>query len=91
MSRNFSANLGSFDSLNALARCSSSWWASRMRCTDRKLIPAASVSIRPVQCVVSPGGGPMTKSTTFWTVLADSGGLPGLRVLSRSKPSAPSF
>jgi len=41
--------LGSFDSLNVLIRCGASWWASRMRCTDRKLIPTALASIRPVQ------------------------------------------
>jgi hypothetical protein len=27
-----------------------------MRCTDRKLTPAAFASIRPVQWVASPGG-----------------------------------
>src|SRR5215472_7214905 len=61
-----------------------------MRCTDRKLIPTALASIRPVQCVASPGGGPVTRSMTFWTVAAGSGGLTGLRVLSRSNPSTPS-
>ena len=29
-----------------------------MRCTERRLTPAASASSRPVQWVVSPGGGP---------------------------------
>src|SRR6266536_2302136 len=35
-------------------------------------------------------GGPVTRSTTNCTVPAGSGGLPGLRVLSRSNPSTPS-
>jgi hypothetical protein len=59
-------------------------------CTDRKLTPAAFASIRPVQWVASPGGGPVTRSMTSCTVSAGSGGLPGLRVLSRSNPSTPS-
>src|SRR6266487_4006107 len=90
MSLSFAANVGSFDSLNVRTRCGASWWASRMRCTDRKLTPAAFASIRPVQCVASPGGGPVTRPMTSCTVSAGSGALPGLRVLSRSKPSTPS-
>src|SRR6266705_5397099 len=35
MSLSFAANFGSFDSLNVRTRCGASWWASRMRCTDR--------------------------------------------------------
>src|SRR5215831_6938349 len=42
-------NFGSFDSLNVRTRCGASWWASRMRCTDRKLILTALASIRPIQ------------------------------------------
>ena len=57
---------------------------------DRRLTPAAFASIRPVQSVSSPGGGPSARSTTFCTVSADSGGLPGARVLSRVSPSTPS-
>ena len=56
MSRSFSANFGSFDSLKVRMRCGASWWASRMRCTERRLTPAALASIRPVQWVASPGG-----------------------------------
>jgi hypothetical protein len=55
-----------------------------------KLIPTVLASIRPVHWVVSPGGGLVTRSMTFSTVAAGSGGLPGLRVLSRSSPSTPS-
>jgi hypothetical protein len=47
-------------------------------------------SMRPVQCVVSPGGVPIVRSTTRLTVSAGSGALPGFRVLSRSSPSTPS-
>jgi len=71
-------------------RCGASWWASRIRCTDRKLTPVAFASIRPVQWVVSPGGGPSARSTTRCTLAAGSGFLPGLRVLSRVSPSTPS-
>src|SRR6266566_4902653 len=70
MSLSFAANFGSFDSLNVRTRCGASWWASRMRCTDRKLTPAAFASIRPVQCVASPGGGAVTRSMTSCTVSA---------------------
>src|ERR1700756_3203793 len=51
--------------LDALTRCGTSLWASRMRCTDLKLIPTVLASIRPVHWVVSPGGGPVTRSMTF--------------------------
>ena len=61
-----------------------------MRCTDRKLTPAAFTSIRPVQWVASPGGGDSAKSTTRCTPATGSGGLPGLRVLSRVRPATPS-
>ena len=89
-SLSFSANFGSFDSLNVRMRCGASWWASRIRCIERRLTPAAFASIRPVQWLVSPGGGPSARSTTLCTVLVGSGGLPGLRVLSRVSPSTPS-
>ena len=32
-------------SLKVRMRCGASWWASRMRCTDRRLTPAASASM----------------------------------------------
>src|SRR6202171_4042512 len=35
-----------------------------MRCTERRLTPAALASSRPVQWVLSPGGGPKARSTT---------------------------
>src|SRR3984893_7608247 len=61
-----------------------------MRCTERRLTPAALASSRLVQWVLSPGGGPKARSTTRCTVLGGSGGLPGLRGLSRNSPSTPS-
>ncbi len=57
---------------------------------ERKLTLAAFASIRPVQWLASPGGRPSAKSTTRCTVAAGSGGLPGLRVLSRVSPATPS-
>src|SRR5712691_1738863 len=77
MSLSFSANSGSFDSLNVRTRCGASRWASRMRCTERRLTPTTLASSRPVQWVASTGGGPNVKSTTRCTVSVDSGGLPG--------------
>jgi hypothetical protein len=50
-----------------------------------KEFSALRANIRPVQCVASPGGGPRARSTTGCTVAAGSGGLPGLRVLSRGQ------
>ena len=90
MSLSFAANLGSVDSLKVRMRCGASRCASRMRCTERRLTPAAFASIRPVQWVASPGGRPSVRSTTRCTTVAGSGCLPGLRVLSRVSPSTPS-
>ena len=59
-------------------------------CTERRLTPATLASIRPVQWVVSPGGGASARSTTCFTALGGSGALPGLRVLSRKRPATPS-
>src|SRR3954469_14798412 len=90
MSLSFAANFGSVDSLKVRTRCGASLCASRMRCTERRLTPAAFASIRPVQWVASPGGGPSVRSTTRCTTETGSGCLPGLRVLSRVSPSTPS-
>src|SRR5262245_40774732 len=51
-------------SLKVRMRCGASWLASRMRCTDRRLTPAAFANIRPVQCVTSAGGDPSARSIT---------------------------
>ena len=58
--------------------------------TERRLTPAAFAMPRPVQWVLSPGGGANVRSTTRLTVSAGSGDLPGGRVLSRKSPSMPS-
>ena len=52
-------------------------------------IPTARATARPVQCVASPGGSAHGSARIFATLSADSGALPGLRVLSRSRPSTP--
>ena len=62
----------------------------QMRCTERRLMPAALAIARPVQWVVSPGGRPERQRDHPLHRAAGSGGLPGLRVLSRSSPSTPS-
>jgi hypothetical protein len=76
--------------LKLRARCGWNWCASQMRCTDRSEMLAALVIARPVQCVIPVGGSPQVSATTRATVSAGIGGLPGLRVLSRSRPSGPS-
>src|SRR5262245_50284400 len=53
-------------------------------------MPTALASIRPVQWVASPGGGPSARSTTRCMVATGSGRFPGLRVLSRVSPAIPS-
>ena len=60
-----------------------------MRCTERSERPVAFAIARPVQCVDSCGGGPQVSATTRATISAATGGVPGLRVLSRSRPSGP--
>src|SRR6476620_10560275 len=44
MSLSFAANFGSVDSLKVRTRCGASRCASRMRCTERRLTPAAFAS-----------------------------------------------
>ena len=51
--------------------------------------PVAAAIARLVQCVVSPGGSAKVRSTSAATASLGTGALPGLRVLSRSKPSTP--
>src|SRR3954464_7488006 len=86
MSLSFAANFGSVDSLKVRTRCGASRCASRMRCTERRLPPAALASIRPVQWVASPGGGPSVRSTTRCTTVAGSGLLAGLARLVAGEP-----
>ena len=90
MSASLAANCGSRDRLKVRTRCGWSWCACQMRCTERSEMPAALAIARPVQCVASCGGSAQVSATTRATVSAAIGGLPGLRVLSRSRPSTPS-
>jgi hypothetical protein len=53
-------------------------------------MPATLAMARRVQCVTPGSGAPQVSATTRATVPAGTGGLPGLRVLSRSNPSGPS-
>src|SRR5687767_11834407 len=55
MSRSFSANAGSLDSLKVLMRWGWRPCARQIRCTERRLIPAAAAMARPVHCGASPG------------------------------------
>src|SRR5215212_8110682 len=89
MSRNLAANCGSFDILKVRIRCGFSPCAAQIRCTLRWLIPAALAIIRPLQCVVSPGGPARVMCTTRSIVAGAKGGLRPGRVASRSRPSTP--
>lgn len=53
-----------------------------MRCTLRRLTPAALAIALPVQCVASPGGSQSVISTTRSIVAAGSGGTREGRVAS---------
>jgi len=56
MSRTFSSNCGSFDSLKRSTRWGWISWRCQMRCTMVRLIPNCRASIRTLQCVLpSPG------------------------------------
>ena len=90
MSVSLAAKSGSRERLNVRTRCGWSLCASQMRCTDVNEMPTARAIARPVQCVASCGGSAQVSATTRATVSAEIGGLPGLRVLSLSSPSAPS-
>src|SRR6516225_6708650 len=70
-------------------RCGCSRCASHKRCTARRLTPTALAMARPVQCVAWPGGSEQVRSITLAMILAENGARPGLRVLSRNRPSTP--
>src|SRR4249919_1509624 len=86
MSLSFAANFGSVDSLKVRTRCGASRRASRMGCNERRLTPAAFASIRPVQWVASPGGGPSVRSTTRCTIGGGKRLLAGLARLVAGEP-----
>jgi hypothetical protein len=59
---------GSVDSLNMRMRWGASWWASRIRCTERRLTPAAFARIRTVQWVASPAA---IQQRSAWAAVGD--------------------
>ena len=71
------------------SRCGCSLWARQMRCTEPTEMPVALAIARPVQWVAWCGGSVQVSATTCAVVSAASGALPGLRVLSRNRPSTP--
>ena len=81
--------LGIVGALKVRMRCGCSRCACHKRCTARRLTPTALAMARPVQCVAWPSGSEQVRSITLATTLAESGARPGLRVLSRSRPSTP--
>src|SRR6516165_11156135 len=58
-----------------------------MRCTELSEMPVALAIARPVQWVAWCGGCVHVSATTRAVVSATIGALPGLRVLSRNRPS----
>src|SRR3954463_3198069 len=90
MSRSLAMNSGPRDSLKVLTRCGTSPCAFQIPCTAPRLMPTALAIARPVQWVASPGGASRVNSTTRSTVASDRRGVPGGRVLSRSRPATPS-
>src|SRR5687767_7181243 len=89
MSRSFSANAGSFERLNVRWRCGWRSCSAQIRCTELSEMPAWLAIARPVQWVASPGGSAQVIATTRATVASGNGGVPGGRVLSRSRPLTP--
>ena len=61
-----------------------------MRCTLVWLMPTAFAIVRTLQCVAFGGVSLAVLASTLRFTAADSGFLPGGRVLSRSSPSTPS-
>jgi hypothetical protein len=62
-----------------------------MRCTELTLIPLCFAILAAVQCVASPGGSPSARTTMPSGTSAPNGSIRDRRVLSRNKPSKPSF
>ena len=89
MSVSLAAKPGSRERLNVRSRCGCSLCARQMRCTEPSEMPMALAIARPVQWVAWCGGAVHVNATTRAVVSAAIGALPGLRVLSRSKPSTP--
>src|SRR4051794_17651525 len=90
MSSTLAANAGSLDRLKVRMRWGCRRCASQIRCTALRLMPTALATMRPVQCVAALGGSPHGSASTLAMVAGASGVQPGLRVLSRTRPSTPS-
>jgi hypothetical protein len=54
------------------------------------MMPTSAASVRTLHCVASAGTSVAVFASTFCFTASDNGGVPGGRVLSRSKPSTPS-
>src|SRR5204863_3855032 len=89
MSLSLVAKLGSRERLKVRSRCGCSLCARQMRCTVPTEMPVALAIARPVQWVAWCGGSVQVSATTCAVVSAAIGALPGLRVLSRNRPSTP--
>ena len=89
MSASLAAKLGSRERLKVRSRCGCKLCARQMRCTEPSEMPTALAIARPVQWVAWCGGSVQVNATTRAVVSAASGAVPGLRVLSRSKPPTP--
>ena len=90
MSRSLAAKAGSLDSLKAFKRWGCRPWACQIRCTEAREIPTALAMARTVQWVASPGGGAPVRLSTWSTVAAGNGAMPGGRDFSRNSPAIPS-
>src|SRR5436305_5980321 len=89
MSVSLAAKLGSRERLKVRRRCGCSLCARQMRCTEPTEMPIALAIARPVQWVAWCGGAVHVNATTCAVVSAAIGAFPGLRVLSRNRPSTP--
>jgi len=83
------AKLGSHERLKVRSRCGCSLSAWQMRCTEPSEMPTALAIDRPVQWVAWCGGSVQVSAATRAVTSAAIGALPGLRVLSRNRPSTP--
>jgi hypothetical protein len=88
-SSSLAAKSGSVERLKVRRRWGCSLWAAQMRCTVRSDTSIALAMARPVQWVGSPGGSAQVSAISCWTTSGGTGALPGLRVASRKRPSAP--
>ena len=89
MSVELGGKAGIARALEGRSRCGCSLCARQMRCTELGEMPIVLAIARPLQWVASCGGSVHVSATTRAVVSAAIGAFPGLRVLSRSRPSSP--